>query len=546
MTDEHGDVVYGTRFELSENFRDGFIDSVQALTTDKTRFTSPRGERMNGDVTVLEKASLHRVRALQGPPRAAAVLAGPGDQDHREPGDPHGLLRRRPDARLGLPGLLHALFLLARLDRQQADRLACAAVRLRGNLGYGISLPYFINLAPNYDLTADPDLPVEAGLPRRGRLAPAAGQRPVQHQDDRHRPAAAQRLRHLFLTARATRRSAARSRPRATSFSTRTGSSAGTPPGCRTSSSPTITSCRASISATTISRTSSRRSTCADRPTTASSTSAPITSRARPRTTTTGPCRRRCRCSTTIACSLSRRPHQRARRPGDGRRQHRQHQPDQRGVPVDRSADLRQRLPSLQRLRDVGRQQVREHLLSRRLHAAQHRRRLHARLGAGFVAAQLHRPDRRGLEAVRVCAARRRSDRAQRDRVDHLRERARNEHGRQFQPGGVLLRRQPGRVRARHGRLRARVPVSVRAHERLGLADDHADRAVHRPPERGHSADPAERGRAEPRVRRDEPVRLEQVLRLRPHRGRHAAQLRRCSTRPISPTAATPTSSPAN
>ena len=57
MTDEHGDIVYGTRFELSENFRDGFIDSVQALTSDKTRFSSPRGERMNGDVTVLDKAS---------------------------------------------------------------------------------------------------------------------------------------------------------------------------------------------------------------------------------------------------------------------------------------------------------------------------------------------------------------------------------------------------------------------------------------------------------------------------------------------------------
>ena len=51
MTDEHGDVVYGSRFELSDNFREGFIDSVQVLTSDKTRFTAPRVERTNGDVT---------------------------------------------------------------------------------------------------------------------------------------------------------------------------------------------------------------------------------------------------------------------------------------------------------------------------------------------------------------------------------------------------------------------------------------------------------------------------------------------------------------
>ena len=57
MIDEHGDVVYGSRFELSDSFREGFIDSVQILTADKTRFTSPRVERSNGDVTVLEKGA---------------------------------------------------------------------------------------------------------------------------------------------------------------------------------------------------------------------------------------------------------------------------------------------------------------------------------------------------------------------------------------------------------------------------------------------------------------------------------------------------------
>ena len=57
MTDEHGNVVYGSRFALSDDFRDGFIDSVQVLTTDKTRFSSPRVERSNGDVTVLEKGA---------------------------------------------------------------------------------------------------------------------------------------------------------------------------------------------------------------------------------------------------------------------------------------------------------------------------------------------------------------------------------------------------------------------------------------------------------------------------------------------------------
>jgi LPS-assembly protein len=57
MTDEHGDVIYGSRFELSDDFRDGFIDSVQVLTADKTRFSSPRVERSTGDITVLQNGA---------------------------------------------------------------------------------------------------------------------------------------------------------------------------------------------------------------------------------------------------------------------------------------------------------------------------------------------------------------------------------------------------------------------------------------------------------------------------------------------------------
>ena len=49
----------------------------------------------------------------------------------------------------------------------------------------------------------------------------------------------------------------------------------------------------------------------------------------------------------------ARRPHLRDRRRADDRHQCRQHRSDQRGVPVDRSADLRQRLSPVQRLRDA-------------------------------------------------------------------------------------------------------------------------------------------------------------------------------------------------
>ena len=68
---------------------------------------------------------------------------------------------------------------------------------------------------------------------------------------------------------------------------------------------------------------------------------------------------------------------------------------------------------------------------------------------------------------------------------------SRREHRRQFEPGRVLLRLGSGRVRARHGGRRARVPISFHVGFIVGHADDHADRPVHRQAERDHSQDPA-------------------------------------------------------
>ena len=290
MTDEHGDVVYGSRFELSENFRDGFIDSVQVLTSDKTRFTSPRVERTNGEVTVWTKGPTR-------PANPARIIPS---------GRRSGRCARRRSSRTRRPTrsttrtrrcwsgafLSSTCRIFLRRIRPSTSRPGFLAPSLisGGNLGYGLSMPYFINLAPSYDLTLTPSYPLEAGLLGRGRLAPAAVKRHYNIRAtgiDEQQPNRSRRI----LMARETCGCAARSRPTATFFSTTCGSLAGTGHGCRTSSSLTTTGFRASTSATTISRTSSRRSICAARPIAASSTSAPTISKARRRTTTTARCR---------------------------------------------------------------------------------------------------------------------------------------------------------------------------------------------------------------------------------------------------------------
>ena len=164
MTDEHGDIVYGTRFELSENFRDGFIDSVQALTSDKTRFTSPRGERMNGEVTVLDKGSYTACEPCRDHPerppfwqvRATKII---------ENQETHTVYYEGAQMLVwGFPVFYMPYFSSPDSTVNKQTGVLAPQIISGSSLGYGISIPYFINLAPNYDLTVIPSYLSKQGL----------------------------------------------------------------------------------------------------------------------------------------------------------------------------------------------------------------------------------------------------------------------------------------------------------------------------------------------------------------------------------------------
>ena len=164
MTDEHGDVVYGSRFELSDNFREGFIDSVQVLTSDKTRFTSPRVERSNGDVTVLQKGAYTACEPCKDHPdwppfwqvRAARII---------ENQETHTVYYE--DAQMlvwGVPVFYMPYFSSPDSTVNKQTGVLAPQFVSGSNLGYGISIPYFINLAPSYDLTLIPSYLSKQGL----------------------------------------------------------------------------------------------------------------------------------------------------------------------------------------------------------------------------------------------------------------------------------------------------------------------------------------------------------------------------------------------
>ncbi|MGA2792034.1 MAG: LPS-assembly protein LptD [Roseiarcus sp.] len=164
LTDERGDVTYGTRFDLSDNFRDGFIESVQAIATDKTRFTAPRAERSNGDTTVYEKGTYTACEPCKDHPerpplwQVKAVRVIHNQQTH---------VVYYEDAQLEIAGVPVAYLPYFSAPDPTVNRLSgfLTPHYINGSyLGSGVGIPYFFNLAPNYDLTVDPTYFSQQGL----------------------------------------------------------------------------------------------------------------------------------------------------------------------------------------------------------------------------------------------------------------------------------------------------------------------------------------------------------------------------------------------
>jgi LPS-assembly protein len=164
MTDEHGNVVYGSRFALSDDFANGFMESVQVLTTDKTRFTSPRIERSNGDVTVLQNGAYTACEPCKDHPerppfwqvKATKII---------ENQTTHTVYYE--DAQLqfwGFPVFYMPYFSSPDATVNKQTGLLAPSLVSGAYLGTGVSMPYFINLAPNYDLTLTPTFLSKQGL----------------------------------------------------------------------------------------------------------------------------------------------------------------------------------------------------------------------------------------------------------------------------------------------------------------------------------------------------------------------------------------------
>ena len=156
LTGADGVITYGDLIDLSDDLRNGFIDSLRLDTAEQTRFAAARATRTEGNFTVLESGVYTACEPCREDPRKPPlwqVKAARIIHDQTEK------MIYFEDPRLeffGVP-LAYSPYMAAPDPTvKRKSGFLMPLISMNSIYGLGVDIPYYLALAPTYDMTITP------------------------------------------------------------------------------------------------------------------------------------------------------------------------------------------------------------------------------------------------------------------------------------------------------------------------------------------------------------------------------------------------------
>jgi LPS-assembly protein len=168
LTEADGKITYAEVMNLSDDFRDGFVDSLRLDTANQTRMAAARAERTSGNFTVFHSGVYTACEACKDDPRkpplwqikAARLIHDEGEK-----------MIYFEDARLeffGKPFAYFPYFSAPDPTVKRKSGFLLPVTSYSSKYGVSIEVPYYWALAPDYDFTFSPRVMTRQGALLRG------------------------------------------------------------------------------------------------------------------------------------------------------------------------------------------------------------------------------------------------------------------------------------------------------------------------------------------------------------------------------------------
>ncbi len=161
LKEPNGNIIRAERYTLTDDFRDGFIQSLSVVGKDDIRIVGDRATRRDGNITEFEKAKFTPCKNDPGKPPLWCISAARivHDQANATVTYHDGFFEM-----FGVPILYLPYFQHPDPSVKRKSGFLLPDYGTSTNLGFMVEVPYFYNLAPNYDITFHPMYTAKQGV----------------------------------------------------------------------------------------------------------------------------------------------------------------------------------------------------------------------------------------------------------------------------------------------------------------------------------------------------------------------------------------------
>jgi len=170
MTDADGKITYANIMDLSDDYRDGFVDSLRVDTEDATRMAATRADRTEGNYTVFENGVYTACAPCKDDPKKPPLWQVKGARIIHDQVDKMLYFENAQVEFFGVPLAYLPYFSTPDPTVKRKSGFLMPGFSETAGYGYAVDIPYYWAIAPDMDATFTPRITSRQGVLLQGEF----------------------------------------------------------------------------------------------------------------------------------------------------------------------------------------------------------------------------------------------------------------------------------------------------------------------------------------------------------------------------------------
>ncbi|MGY4288370.1 lipopolysaccharide assembly outer membrane protein LptD (OstA) [Bradyrhizobium sp. LM2.7] len=164
MTDADGKITYAEIMDLSDDYRDGFVDSLRVDTADQTRMAASRADRSSGNYTVFENGVYTACAPCRDDPKKPPLWQVKGARIIHDQQEKMLYFETAQLEFFGVPLAYMPYFSTPDPTVKRKTGFLMPGFSSYSAFGYGLEVPFYWAIAPDMDATFSPRVTSKQGV----------------------------------------------------------------------------------------------------------------------------------------------------------------------------------------------------------------------------------------------------------------------------------------------------------------------------------------------------------------------------------------------